>query len=241
MKSVKKSVKDKEAKVIQTVVVKVGEAKKKRKTKRRRMKAKSSSTTQPSGGISVAPQFPLQQASIIPPSSGTLPPTYPSLSLMPSRDYGAGDYRKMLEDILALSIQSGQQKALAIQQPLQPPIIIQPATTLSGTVAPPPTVPPTAPSVAPTEQGRIVSARGILSKSQTTELRDYLKTVLDLPPSDKKTVDSYMKMVLADNDKKQAFLIGVREGNLLRDEAGMLEDNAREYLIQVFGEEIAPV
>jgi len=233
MKSIKKVKKDKEAKVIQTVIVKVGEIKKKKRKVKRRMKAKSSSTTQPSGGISVAPQFPmLQQASIIQPNLETQALTYPSALPMLTGGYGTGEYRKLLDDIMSLSIQSGQQKAMAIQRPLQP-IVVEPATTVG------------APSIVPQQEEPetrpFVSVRGKLSKAQSAELRDYLKTILSLPSSDKKTIDKYMSMVLADEDRKQAFLIGLREGDMLRDEEGVLEDNARMYFNQVFGEEFAPV
>lgn len=234
MKSIKKVKKDKEAKVIQTVIVKVGEIKKKKRKVKRRMKAKSSSTTQPLGGISVAPQFPmLQQASIIAPSSETQVLTYPSALPTLTGGYGAGEYRKLLEDIMSLSIQSGQQKAMAIQRPLEP-IVVEPATTVG------------APSIVP-EQAKqpksvAVSANQYLSASQKRELRDYLKTILDFPASDKKPIDKYIAMLLADGDRKEAFLIGLREGNLLRDDTGYLEENARLYLTEVFSiEEIAPI
>jgi len=238
MKSIKKVKKDKEAKVIQTVIVKVGEIKKKKRRAKRSTKAKSSSTTQPSGGISVAPQFPmLQQASIIQPNLETQALTYPSALPTLTGGYGAGEYRKLLEDILSMSIQSGQQKAMAIQRPLQP-IVVEPATTIGGSTVAPSTM---VPQQEEQEQRPFVSVRGKLSKAQSSELRDYLKTILSLPSSDKKTIDKYMAMVLADEDKKQAFLIGLREGDVLRDEEGVLEDNARMYFNQVFGEEFAPV
>lgn len=252
MKTVKK---DKEGKIVQTVIVKVGEAKKKRKQKRRRMKAKPSTTTQSSGGISVQPQFPMQQASILPPSSAIYPQISPS-PLQTLTSLSGSDYRKLLDDILSLSIQSGQQKAMAIQAPMQPPIVIEPATTIAGSLAPPsvasssyiqggrlspPQVQQAVSSIIQLGRRERIQASASLSKSQIGELRGLLKNVLNSPTNERRSTEKLLQIVKDNPDSKGAFMMGLREGDILRDESGNLDDNVLSYLNRMFEEEIAPV